>query len=210
MEIIIMEEYKMLREEIMFNLNKLHWYISIVSTVSIALFAYIIKNPNDIILLSLFLATLVILEGRIHSVTESNIRISTYMEVFLEPNLENIKWETYSHYKINKKNSHLIPLVKNHSINFITEINTVCLLIGIIAFVFNVIIIYRSLNTNNIIFSILNLLFIIILGYMAVINGRGYLYRDDYIKHWEQLKEKLQNDELDNMEAHINQQNDSL
>lgn len=205
-----MEEYKMLREEIMFNLNKLHWYISIVSTVSIALFAYIIKNPNDIILLSLFLATLVILEGRIHSVTESNIRISTYMEVFLEPNLENIKWETYSHYKINKKNSHLIPLVKNHSINFITEINTVCLLIGIIAFVFNVIIIYRSLNTNNIIFSILNLLFIIILGYMAVINGRGYLYRDDYIKHWEQLKEKLQNDELDNMEAHINQQNDSL
>lgn len=168
-----MEEYKMLREEIMFNLNKLHWYISIVSTVSIALFAYIIKNPNDIILLSLFLATLVILEGRIHSVTESNIRISTYMEVFLEPNLENIKWETYSHYKINKKNSHLIPLVKNHSINFITEINTVCLLIGIIAFVFNVIIIYRSLNTNNIIFSILNLLFIIILGYMAVINGRG-------------------------------------
>lgn len=202
-----MEEYKMLREEIMFNLNKLHWYISMVSTVSIALFAYIIKHPNDIILLSLFLATLVIMEGRIHSVTESNIRISTYMEVFLEPNLENIKLETYSHYKLDKQNAHSIPLVKNFSINFITEINTVCLLIGIIAFVFNCMIIYRSFNTNNIIFSILNLVFLIVLGYMAIINGRGYLYRDAYIKHWQQLKEKIQSEPLENLAALTNQHN---
>lgn len=196
-----MEEYKMLRKEIMFNLNKLHWYISIVSTVSIALFAYIIKNPNDIVLLSLLLSALVIMEGRIHSVTEGNIRISTYMEIFLEPNIENINWETNSYYKLNGQNSHTIPLTKIFPINFFTGINTVCLLIGVIAFVFNCIVIFHSFSIINIIFSIINLFLLIILGYVAFINGRGHIYRDDYIKHWKQLKDKLQNESLTNMNS---------
>lgn len=101
------EEYKMLREEIMLNINKMHWYVSIVSTVAVALLTYIIQNTENITLFSVFLATLVIIEGRIYSITKSSLRISTYMEVFLEPNLENRKWETYSYIK--KKNTSSQP-----------------------------------------------------------------------------------------------------
>ncbi len=48
------DEYKMLREEIMLSTNKIHWYISGISTIGIALLTYIIQNPNNIVLLSLF------------------------------------------------------------------------------------------------------------------------------------------------------------
>lgn len=203
-----MKEYKMLREEIMFNLNKLHWYLSIVSTISIALLTYIIKNPNDIILLSLFLAVLIIMEGRVHAMTVSNIRISTYMEIFLEPDID-IKWETYSYYKIDNYNSRTLPLAKKFPINFITGINAVCLFIGVIAFVFNIIVICRSCNGINILFTILNVVLLFILIYMAYINRGGQLYRDDYIKHWKQIKEIMQKETSENLEIPTSQQHDS-
>lgn len=95
------EEYKMLREEIILNINKMHWYVSIVSTVAVALLTYIVQDTENITLFSVFLATLVIIEGRIYSITKSSLRISAYMEVFLEPNLENRNWETYSYLKKN-------------------------------------------------------------------------------------------------------------
>lgn len=186
------EEYKMLREEIMFNLNKLHWYISIVSTVATALLAYILQSPDNIVLLSLFLASLVIMEGRIYSVTESNLRISAYMEVFLEPHLENRNWETYNFLKIHKYNSRTINVKKGIPINFITGINSVCLLIGIIVFIFNLVIIWENTLLINIIFSALNLILVTFLAYMAYINRGGNQRRDDYIRHWNLVKDKFE------------------
>lgn len=41
------DEYKMLREEIMFNLDKTHTYISLASTIGLALLAYIIEKQES-------------------------------------------------------------------------------------------------------------------------------------------------------------------
>lgn len=179
-----MEEYKMLREEIMFDTNKMHWYISGISAIGIALFTYIVTNPSNIVLLSLFLAVLVIVEGRIFSLTKSMIIISTYMEVFLEPNLEEINWETMLHcndFKLEKSR----PFT-----DFISNTNSVCFLIGAIVIIFNSIIIWENITLINVIFSLVNLLLVIFLAYMAFINRKGYQDREKYKNSWDNVKQK--------------------
>lgn len=44
---------------------------------------------------------------------------------------------------------------------------------------------------------------------MAYINRGGQLYRDDYIKHWKQIKEIMQKETSENLEIPTNQQHDS-
>lgn len=175
------EEYKMLREEIMFNTNKMHWYISGISTVGIALLTYIVQNPSNIVLLSLFLSILVIVEGRIYSSTKCIIVISTYIETFLEPNLEGRNWETNLHCDNFK--------FKNRPIaDFISNSNSVCFLIGTIVIVFNCIIIWGNITVINVVFSFVNLLLVIFLAYMAIINRRGFQDRKDYKSSWDGVK----------------------
>lgn len=195
------EEYKMLREEIMFNLNKLHWYISIVSTVAIAFLAYIVQSSNKIILFSLFLAVLFIMEGRIYEVTKSNVRISTYMEVFLEINPQNPNWETNSFIEIGEDMCNSRRLKKEASLNFITGINTVCLLIGFIVFAFNVSILVQNISFINILFSVINLLILILLAYIAYENRGGHQNREEYIKHWQEVKTKIEKENRNNNET---------
>lgn len=193
------EEYKMLREEIMFNINKLHWYVSGVATVGIALLAYIISSPNNIVFLSLFLAVLFILESRIFRMTKSNITISTYMEVFLEPYIENRKWETYVHFKINEDNVHDENNQKCNTFNkliwqfldFISGSNSVCFLISIIVMTYNCIVIWDNATLINTIFSFVNLLLTIFLGYMACINRSGHQDRDHYLSFWKNVKDQM-------------------
>lgn len=213
------EEYKMLREEIMFNLTKMHWYVSIVSTVAVALLAYILQNIDNIALISVFLATLVVIEGRIYSVTKSNLRISTYMEVFLEPNLENRNWETYSFLK----ERNIIPQTANtdsqngnsnaqtesadsHNdetdsrnvkekgvVAYISGINTACLLIGLIPFIFNCVALPKNLSLPNMFLTILNAIFILSLLTMSFVymDDKDESKRDKYIKHWKNIKTNL-------------------
>jgi len=191
------EEYKMLREEIMFNLNKLHWYVSGTATIGIALLAYIISNPNNIIFLSLFLAVLFILEGRIACmIKKSNIMISTYMEVFLEPNLENRNWETYVHCEINSNQScddnedNLSRNIIRQFIDFISGSNSVCFLMSLIIMVYNCIVFCENVTIINVVFSLVNLIFTIILGFMAYINRSGHQDRKHYISFWKKVKAK--------------------
>lgn len=175
------EEYKMLREEIVFNTNKIHWYISIVSTVGLALLAYIIVDPRNVILLTLFLAVLVIIEGRILGLTKSIIVISTYMETFLEPELNGRNWETKLHDKE-------LKFKKRPLLNFLSNTNSICFLIGIIIMVYNCITIWENISILNVTFSIINLLLVLILAYMAFLNMNGYQDRESHLKSWENLK----------------------
>lgn len=196
-EAIMDEEYKMLREEIMFNIDKLHWYISVVYTAVIALLAYIIENPDNALLLLLVFVVLVCANSRIRSVTKSNIRISSYMQVILEPDLENRNWETLSHYKINNYDSHtLFSSRGNKFIDFISRTSAVCFLIGIFVFVLNCITIYENLTTINILCGALDLVLLIILGYFTYTNG-SYIYRDECVKHWETVKRNNKNSKQD-------------
>lgn len=179
------EEYKMLREEIMFNINKTHWYISGVSTIGIALLAYIIKSPSNIVLLSLFLAILVIVEGRIFALTKAINITSTYMEVFLEPNLENRNWETKLH--CDKFQTKKRPLA-----DFVSNTNSVCFLIGTVVIIFNGIVIWDNITLINVVFSCVNLFLVVFLTYMAILNRRGYQDRQEYRKSWEETKKHLE------------------
>lgn len=177
----------MLREEIMFNINKLHWYVSIVSTVAVALLTFILQNPNNIALITLFLVAMIVIEGRIYSITKSNFRISTYMEVFLEPEIS-IKWETYSYY--NTENVCSRSLKEKSIIPFVSGINTACFLIGMVPYVFNCIVIHDNISFFNILLSFFNASIMILLFLMSLISDRKR--RDGYIKHWKKVKEEIE------------------
>ncbi len=128
------------------------------------------------------MAILVIVEGRIFSSTKSMIIISTYMKVFLEPNLENRNWETKLHCDDLKLKYR--PLA-----DFISNSNSVCFLIGSIVIIFNGIIIWENITLINVIFSFVNLLLMIFLAYMAFLNRRGYQDRQEFKSSWIKVKE---------------------
>lgn len=190
------EEYKMLREEIMFNLNKLNWYVSVLYTVSIALLAYVIENPENPILFSLIFVVLLCISSRIRSITTSNVRISSYMEVMLESQIPDRNWETFCHYKLQNKDSHsLIPINKKISrfIDIISRTSSVCLLLGIVTFVFNCFVLIENLNPIYVISTSFNLIILFVLCYMTYVNG-NYIYRDKFVAHWKEIKKEMNNE----------------
>ena len=102
------DEYIMLRSEIDNNIRQMHQYFSATGTAIIALFAYTINNPynlNIYIFTAVFVA-LVCVASRVKHALRANVSIGTYMEIFLEPNIEGRAWETRSHYILEGRNSH--------------------------------------------------------------------------------------------------------
>lgn len=196
------DEYKMLRDEIMFNLDKIHMYISLASTVGLALLAYIIDKPNNIILIFLFLFVLSIAECRIYGITKNNTRISTYMEVFLESKIKERNWETYSYFEIDEASAHSI---KYQTIfRFISGSNTICFLISYAVLILNCYILSNNWSCSNFLFSIINWLLLVFLAHMALNNRGGNKLRDHYIEHWNKVKEKKeQSDNIRDENVHV-------
>jgi hypothetical protein len=107
------KQYELLRAEIMQNISESHTLLTTTYVSVGAMLAYFFVNLESLALLFdppwLFVPVFVIFNvffARLRVLYRSNLYISAYMEVFLEPDLEGIKWET-RHYNIDRKKDFL-------------------------------------------------------------------------------------------------------
>jgi len=182
------DEYNMLREEIMFNMKQIHLYfaffVTTVSTVLVYVFNNIDKPYSNSIFIAIFIL-LICATARVRKLLSSNLSISTYMEVFLEPYIDGRNWEIRSHYQVNGYSSGELDK-RNFMINIMVfKTISVWFLFGVITYILYVIL---KFDKKYSIYFILNTILFLIL--MCITLPQKKNDRDRYIKHWKKVKEE--------------------
>lgn len=96
------KEYQMLRAEIESNIKLMHNYVTVTCTVMVGILAFIAQTESvDTYIFALIFAALSVVTNRVRSLLEANMRLSTYMEIILEPKTSGRNWETLSHWSLN-------------------------------------------------------------------------------------------------------------
>ena len=194
------EEYKMLREEIMFRSKQMYLYFAFtvpaVSTVLVYIFNNIEKPNSNSIFIALFVL-LICATTRVKKLISNIVCISAYMEVFLESNIDVRNWETRCNCKVNGYTSQ--ELDKRNPLINIMVFKTIStwFLLGTITYILYIIIlfvknngdIFRSIKSfpENFVFIFNTFIFIIL---MYIILSKRGTNRDIYIEHWKEAKKK--------------------
>jgi len=193
------EEYKMLREEIMFNMKQVYIYFAFTVGIISSMLVYVFNN-NQSNINSIFIAVFVLLicaTTRVKRLMTTTLSIATYLEVFLEPNIDERNWEIRSNRQINGYTSK--ELDKRNPIINIMFFKTISVwfLLSIITYALYVLALFDK-NKENIFnfveyFSsdyifIFNTIIIILLICITLSNNENN--RDMYIKHWKDVKEE--------------------
>jgi len=180
------DEYIMLRGEIDDIIKYMHQYFMLACGGIFAALAYIFKNPDSTNNPNIFIAAfaaLVCIASRVRVFSNGMTRISTYMEIFLEPNIDGRKWETISHYRINNNRG---ADKKNFFMNnLFFRSNSAYLILGILAYI-----LYLNILEWKFVIStatIFNTIALCILAYMSLFN-RYNKVRDKYISGWNTIK----------------------
>jgi len=183
------EEYKMLREEIVSNMKQIHQYFALTNTAIFLILAYIFGNPNNPNIFVAVFAILVCISVRVKRLMEGNVSISTYMEIFLEPNLEGRSWETSNHHRIGVGyNSHEINKRSTFVDILFFRANSPYLLLGVIMYFLYFVVLIQNLSFLNIFASgIFNTFAFFIILYNARFDANN-VGRDEYINYWKKVK----------------------
>jgi len=175
------KEYDMLRAEIMQNLNLMHGLLSVLFTAVGLFFAFVFNNGDPKLFIIIFLV-IVLIVNKICSLNYSNIRISTYMIVYLEPNMENRKWETRNYRSINNS-------AKSKNIVFKVSIADISYLL-ITAAVYIVFIVKLIENFNMLNLLIAGSINTFCLAYVLFISlniSRDTNNRESFINMWKHI-----------------------
>jgi len=192
------EEYKMLREEIMFNSKQVYVYFAFTVTVISGMLMYVFNN-NQSNINSIFIAIFVLLicaAARVKRLLSTTVNISAYMEVFLEPNINERNWEIRSNLRLNGYNSK--ELDKRNPIINIMFFKTISVwfLLDTITYALYILVLFG--NSKEPIFNIIKFLFsnyififntIIFLLLIGITLSNSENKRDMYIEHWKKVKE---------------------
>ena len=186
-------EYVMLRNEIENNMKQMHQYFALTSTAIVALLTFIFNNPNNPNVFIAIFVVLVFIAVRIRRLLEGNISISTYMEVFLESNIDGRNWETFSHYNIEKgPNSHELSKRTSYTNLLLFRTNSMPLFLGIVVYIAYIIVLVNNWSLlNDLSGGIFNTLALLILLYVAVLDANNK-DRDSYKRYWNEVKKNLE------------------
>jgi len=192
------DEYKMLREEIMFNSKQVYVYFAFTVTIISSMLVYIFNN-NQSNINSIFIAIFVMLicsATRVKRLVSTTVNISAYMEVFLEPNIDGRNWETRCNRRVDGYNSKeqdkRDPLINI----MVFKTISVWFLLSIITYALYILALFDNKNEN--IFNFIKLQFpnymfifntIIFLLLICITLSNSENKRDMYINHWEKVKE---------------------
>jgi len=178
------KQYEMLREEIMQNLSTTHNLLTITYVAVGVILSYIMINLDSLalyfeppILFIPIFVILIVIFYRLRILSTDNISMSTYMEVFLEPYLNDIKWETHVH-KINLRRS-IFPRACKPNLIFIIALYT--LFIYMLVANFSLISLLFAGSLNTIAFTIC---FILLAN-----SSSNRKLRRDYIDAWRTIKD---------------------
>ena len=181
------KEYETLRAEIMQNISIMHNLLSIIYVVIPGGILYILENFEKPMLFIPIYLILIPVASKIRTLNDANKKLSTYMEIFLEPNLSGSNWETYCHNEsIEKTNNAFIRFMflQSNSINFLLGLATYIL------FIYSLINNYSL--SNLFIAGTINTISLIIILYF-LIKDFSKTTRENISNKWRELKLSLDN-----------------
>ena len=177
------KEYAMLREEIMQNLNIMHNLLSVMYVSVGAIITYIINSFDSPMLFIPVYIVLVTISSKIRLLNDANYKLSAYMEVFLEPNIDGIKWETYTA-KVKIKTNPVVEflLLKTNAANFT---------VGLTIYLLFVYVLINNFSLLSLLLAgFFNTLSLFILFFFLLKDVR-HKPRQAYIDEWRKLKSSL-------------------
>ncbi|MCL2397983.1 MAG: hypothetical protein FWC93_07965 [Defluviitaleaceae bacterium] len=191
------DEYNMLRKEIDSNLKQMHQYFALTITALFVTLALIFDNstnpsmPINPNIFSIMFAVLVCVAARVKSLSKSNMRISTYMEIFLEPNMNDRNWETRMYSKAAKGySSHNIDAKFKLAEILIFRVGSTYSLLGIIIYALYIFVLYENFSwfyaLSGGIFNTIALWILIHLSFFSY--NANHKFRDDFIEYWKDIK----------------------
>ena len=177
------KQYEFLREEIMNNANVGHNLLTISYVAIGAILAYVYVNLDSLtkhfelplLFIPVFIV-LFILFFRLRLLQEATLSLSAYIEVFLEPNLEGLEWETNLYKAKHRKN----PILRMQTPNLVIIVGVYCLFIYTLVTNFSLanLLIAGSLNTIASITSV-----------CLILNVYSNKVREDYVKEWKRIRD---------------------
>lgn len=174
----MIDEYSMLREEIILSLKTVKNYNNILYTATVALLAFAFKSSDSTLYLLPFIVVIPLYFLTKREMIQA-LRIGAYILVFLEKNID-IKWESrlnmYDEYY--KKNAH-----KHIPLNAYLGISLLCVSLSIANTDYSV---FNSYNiTLMIIQIILSIVSIVAFGFLSP----NYIsIKSEYVKQWTKIK----------------------
>ncbi|MCI9362545.1 MAG: hypothetical protein HFG65_16810 [Hungatella sp.] len=189
----MIEEYKMLRSELMYFMNKDTMLLTcLFSAITATLFFSVEKNVQEGCLLAFLIIIPICNKFAYHQ--KQMAKISTYMVCFLEKELD-IKWETRVEKIAQMKKNHVIDK-KIHSISILKFSD--CVMMSLATFLCYVFLLWKQCS---ICFSfrpvyiiwVETVLILILLIVTLNIAGKIYQiqkYREKYKKKWEQIDQE--------------------
>lgn len=195
------EEYKMLRAEIDGNIQRMHSYINVTSSALVALLAYMTKDSSESYFFLFIFVALAAFSNRVRSLLQTNMNISTYMEIILEPMMDGRNWESLSHWVLsgNAENTTTNEdrTINKHKYNIIYSPQpNVYVIMGILSYFFYSIKIINELkhfNINYIDSSIAINVIVFLFNTLILINLLEFSKFDANNKSREAFKEKWRN-----------------
>jgi len=190
------DEYKILRDEIESNTKYASSLFKLICIGAFATLTYTffkpdnLNNPNVFVVIFAVLAFIAL---KVKSLTIGNLRISAYMEVFLESKTKEHHWETRLHHRT--KSGHTIYEIPEKGLIQNLILKSIYFVLGFIMFVlYATALIKVKPPLNTLLMGLIpNLIILLILFSIAKIET-GKELRDKYIAHWKQVKKELEKD----------------
>ena len=177
---VLIEEYKMLRAEIINCINLQNTLCTFVITATSAILALALTYGQPLLFL-LPMAIIIPLQGRIFHYRRNILKLSAYNIVFLEPQIKDIMWET-RHQEFSKRvGKYEVSLFRNYE-NFF--LGLICYLLYIFKY-------FPSMPEapgTRILLIFAPLIPVLYLGIMGALTNRGLKTRSTYISLWRQVQ----------------------
>lgn len=176
-------EYEALREEILYSMQVVKNYRSLLYTLVIAILAFAFDKDETVLFLLPFVAIIPLYLLAMHQV-DSTIRIGAYIYVFLEEGTE-CQWETRL-YKYDKLHRNQYS-TKKTNIDPYWCISFCCLALSVMKLDFT--------NRNFNFYFVITMQIIILLGciYLFVKKRPDYLEtKEKYIREWKEIQAQEQ------------------
>ena len=177
---VLIEEYKMLRAEIINCINLQNNLCTFVITATSAILALALTSGHPVLFL-LPLAIIIPLQGRIFHYRRNILKLSAYNIVFLEPQINDIMWET-RHQEFSKRaRGYEISLFRSYE-NFF--LGMICYLL----YIFHYSSLMPEAPGTRILLIFVPLIPVLYLGIMGALTNRAVETRSAYISLWRQVQ----------------------
>lgn len=180
-------EYETLREEVLYAMQAIKNYRSLLYTIVVAMLAFAFDKNKSILFLVPFVAIIPIYLLAMHQI-DSTLRIGAYIYVFLEPGTD-CKWETRLHKydQLHKKQYS----TKNTSIEAYWYVSICCLLLSVMKLE------YSNINFMFYITIAGQIIVLIICIYLFIKKRPDYAsVKEKYINEWLEIQKEENNSDI--------------